>query len=1058
MKYSFSDGSPSYEVAAFCAAFALCLLVASRPAVRRILGGWLASLDAFLWRRGLFRVDDVDAEQRRLDLVRIALGALASWRMARELVLAPAEDPTLVSVQVLSLALSLMIAFGVATPVVAALHMLLLNLIFDNLTSASNVGSQVQAMILLVLVFAPAGRTRSVDALLLRRDDRFGAAWRRLYAPWGHLTAERAALLRWGALLCYAAVSFHSGLLHALDRAWATGYLSGWVLLSDVTNPKFHAIADRLYQLSPFLFVNLSRVATYSLLGWLLLLLPLVLWGGVVRTAAIVYGLLFFSQAAFVMPFQMLGWFEFLLWALLFWDGRLPPLPRWLRRAGDAVVAMSTPARVAVRAWLPHRPGAVAAVTAGPFPRSDRLFHAAMLSLAVLLAAFFMRLPLLRDLPVGSAVAAVSRDALGQAPLVFGIGPLSVLNGNDLRMLRITFETYWTEGDAPISDTRLVNAGTADSLAYAVTKELQLMAYYGEVCGEEVVDSVLATRYARNYRPIGQHGPTYFHTQFFTTDWPTESDFAGYKYAPVVRRPTCLVSVNADTLKLERVQYSTASSEVITRRYNLPFRIHPESVPLLGRFPCREEKDRIAAWFDSEWYGLRHSKLAPLVDGLMEDKVGYTDATCFADVQKILATFPLDSDPRVIDPGADCTADLALAEAYYDRVFDGPLRAWTVGLINRATIAYARGDAETCLLAAIEVRRAYLRSLGAPGSEPMARLPGVAAPSPPFRVRPDTIPLLEQFPCRAEVARTRAWGERLRAAPHGPPAAKVAARLDRPGLEADPIECFVEVEATDRELDLNWHAGNPPPNGAPCAADLALAEAYGGVRGLDGIEGHLRAARLAAASGDDAACILAAADVRRGYLALLDPAYAADGRIEAATRDIGLPFPIFPKGVPLVERFPCRAEAERIAWWYDRPDLVARGDRAPAASAALRRAADGGDPAVCLAAVLEVSSRMDLTWSEDHPPPPGTACAREAQLAATYFDAVFSDRFRSEAKALLEDAQAARKRGDDRACVTATNNIRRVYLAGLGAPASIYELAADPLWVGARPSGDYPGS
>ena len=60
-------------------------------------------------------------------------------------------------------------------------------------------------------------------------------------------------------------------------------------------------------------------------------------------------------------------------------------------------------------------------------------------------------------------------------------------------MLRITFEMSWTQGDTPISGGQMVNFGTADSLAYAVTKQLQLMAYFGEVCGEDVVDGLPAS-------------------------------------------------------------------------------------------------------------------------------------------------------------------------------------------------------------------------------------------------------------------------------------------------------------------------------------------------------------------------------------------------------------------------------------------------------------------------------------------------------------------------------------------------------------------------------------
>ena len=1048
LPYAFSDGSPVYEVAAFWAVFALSALVVSVPPVRRVIAASLARLAGFLVRRGLFRVDDVDAEQRRLDLVRIVVGILATWRMLLELGVAPAQDSALVvPLQYLALALSMMLALGLATPLVAALYMVLLNLVFDNLATASNLGSQVQAMILLVLVFAPAGRTRSLDALLLRRGDRVGATWRRLYAPWGRLTPERAAILRWCALVSYAAVAFHSGLLHALDQDWASGLLSAWVLLSDTTNPRFHELADALYRASPFLFVNLSRVATYSLLAWLLLLLPLILWGGVPRAIAIGYGLAFFAQAAFVVPLQMLGWFEYLLWALLFWDGRLLPLPTWVRRP----IAAAAGRWRAVDGWPSPGPGRLAAPPAagGAAPAltrgADRLYHASALSLVVLLAAFLVRLPTVKDLPAVVPLAEASHELVGQAPLTYGIGPLSVLNSRDLRMLRISFEMYWTEGDTPISDGYPTTLGTTDSEVYAMTAYLRSMALSGEICGEELVNGLLATRYGRDGQPVGLGDDVYFHTQFFMTDWPTEADLAAYRYVPVVRRPTCIVSLDADTLEVARIQYFDASAEVLERRYDLPFDVNPDGVPLLGRFPCDEEKARIGTWFDTTWYAAKYPAAGPLVSRLMEDKYGYNPSACFADVERVLASFPLDRDPlRATDPGTVCTPDLTLADAYYDRVFDGPLRAWTLGLVNRATIAHARGDEVTCLLAAIDVRRAYLRSLGAPPPDSDLGLPAVSAPTPPFRVRPDTIPLLEQFPCRSEVVRMRWWGERLGAAPNGRAATDVLARLAQPAIFDDPIECFAEVEAARRELGLDWHAGSLPPARASCDVDLPLARAYGKIPGIGQVGGRVREAEAAAATGDHVACILASSDVRRAYLATLDESYATDGQIADATRDAGLPFPVFAESARLVERFPCRAEAERIAWWYDRPNVVRRGGGAPAALDRLWQVASQDDPTTCLAAVLRFSTSMDLSWRHGYQPPARTTCAQDLDLAATYYNAVFNDRLRAETQGLIEQAVAARVRGEDATCMLASAAIRRVYLGAIGAPASIYELAADP--------------
>ena len=73
MYTTFSDGSPVVELLIFCATFAACLTLAqwkpAASAIDRVLGR-----TAVFLRKRIFLIDDVDTEQRRLDLIRIVFG------------------------------------------------------------------------------------------------------------------------------------------------------------------------------------------------------------------------------------------------------------------------------------------------------------------------------------------------------------------------------------------------------------------------------------------------------------------------------------------------------------------------------------------------------------------------------------------------------------------------------------------------------------------------------------------------------------------------------------------------------------------------------------------------------------------------------------------------------------------------------------------------------------------------------------------------------------------------------------------------------------------------
>ena len=63
------------------------------------------------------------------------------------------------------------------------------------------------------------------------------------------------------------------------------------------------------------------------MIAWELLLLPFVLLGAFTRNIVVVWGLLFFLVSTFVLQLGWLPYYEYVFWAVLFWQGAslMPP-------------------------------------------------------------------------------------------------------------------------------------------------------------------------------------------------------------------------------------------------------------------------------------------------------------------------------------------------------------------------------------------------------------------------------------------------------------------------------------------------------------------------------------------------------------------------------------------------------------------------------------------------------------------------------------------------------------------------------------------------------------
>ena len=167
------------------------------------------------------------------------------------------------------------------------------------------------------LALLPAGTTLSLDAWL-RRQGRAGAPIRLLYSGWGAASTERAQVARLLPLLAYAAISLASALQHLHEPEWRAGEMVGLLMLLPVMNPSSYEVFGWFSQRAPDTYRALSAIATYGMLAWQVLMIPLLLTSRYTRLLATFWGISFFIASEQLLNIKMLGGFEYVLWALIF--------------------------------------------------------------------------------------------------------------------------------------------------------------------------------------------------------------------------------------------------------------------------------------------------------------------------------------------------------------------------------------------------------------------------------------------------------------------------------------------------------------------------------------------------------------------------------------------------------------------------------------------------------------------------------------------------------------------------------------------------------------------
>jgi len=1006
--YAFSDGSPFYELSVAVALFVLCLALAKFPPIGRAIDRGLGSLASFLRRRGLLAVDDPFVEQRRVDLVRILFGTIYCWSAWRDFLGAIASDDSrFVGLQATNLSLSALILVGLFTPVSALVLAFLLNLILDNLSGSSNLGSMVAATVATALAFVPAGRSLSVDAWLLRRGGPAGGVVRRLYGAWGPLTTERATIVKGAAFLAFAAISLHSALLHLRDPAWTSGYVNTWLLLSRRTNPGYFEQIQAVYALSPVLYIIISRLSTWATLLWEVAMLPLALLGRWPRMFVVVWGFFFFVAAVVVLRLRLLGWFEGALWVLLFWkcwklnvDGRDRVVVQATVRASGiielvrvvdlfGVIEVAEPPGRMARPTPPdkHAPAGPCSLIGVDRDGRARTGYDVLILLSWRILLLLPLWPLL---------------VLGR---LGGIGP---------RLYRMWLNRAW----APGSDARAADR-MADAEAVSGRGPVPISVRHGEVPAR-----------SSEMRPasVGR-----------SPDGDRPTDLSSAPGGAAVVRAFVLslfILVVAFAVRLPSVSEqpglrdAAALSNRLIGSAPLVFGIGP--VDVFNGIHLKTMRLSYYGWwtdgtnrFEDLQAMLPHiSTTDTYVNlGFLVRMVENRQLCGDPDYRQYIAGIGKKYAPLAIPAGHNGPLLYHVLHLYYDLPLESELRAyqyvslrdvvvcqWTVNLTAGESTGDMVAPKFTSDGAAV-YRREY---------------------SLPFDVPADRLPSLDRFPCAAEAARLAWWFDRPELAPRGPDAEKLVGEALADLQFKNPIECFAQIQAALGVLDVDWRADHPPPD-ASCAADLALATTYYDGVFDDRLRGQTRlaheVAEVAGESRSAQGCLVAAATVRRAYLADLGAPHA-NATLDVAAITAGLPFTPRAERLPLLYRFPCQEEAQRLAWWFDRPNLAPRSDEATPLVVRALTDLRWKNPVQCFSDIDVALRAVDLDWSAAHPAPVAP-CEIDLELADAYVEAMRDASLSERVATMLERARAAKVRDDPAACLMATAEVRRAYVEAL---------------------------
>jgi hypothetical protein len=682
---------PTYALIAAGVVF-LTLTVLAAPKAHAALEQLVSRLARWMRRVGCFPNDDVTVELLRLDLLRIILAGCLLYRFWPEFVLFRATgNLTSQMAAGTGLLLSGALLFGVATPVAGLALAFLLNLVLDFFSGNESLGSMVVANCLIPLAIAPAGTTISVDSVLLRARGTVGGLMRGLYALWGPPTLDRIQVGRFLALMAFGTITLYSAVKHLASPTWTNGAATGVILLSPIASPSWAPFSERFYQHAHTAYVLFSTVSTYGMLLWQLLLLPLVFLNRWTRRFAIVWGLLFFAFSTYVLHLKTLGVYEFVLWAIIFWNGQ--PVPAgvyrrvWARfdRRGDSIVPD-----------VPFQSGLAAGI---------------ITSFAFLWGAFLV------DCVLPLAPELVGRSHR-RAPLVFGMGPVNVFNEVDLQLFR---NHAIARRHEPSGSESRVSFRPSEAVDRALTLRLVQDVDEPVFCDPEFARMWFES-YAQTLPAPDPDRASVFSMEFLSWTRPTNTELRSLRKIKIAWETMCTVTLDLHRPKALSITYfpaavsrwprprddSRADPAVTTNPPIWPTSVH--ELNLAGRFPCDLEVVSATNWSSTS----RAASTKAVGTALRQMSSGQRrgPVPCLAGYRALVTELALvdGTDPNV-NPTGTCESELAIAEFYNRALVDDPLQTMIAAHATSARAAAQRGDVAACRTAVGKVRDVYFRAV-----------------------------------------------------------------------------------------------------------------------------------------------------------------------------------------------------------------------------------------------------------------------------------------------------------------------------------------------------------
>ena len=249
MVNAFSDGVPAYEFLVFLTLTSMFAVALQSPVVSRWAAGAQKALAEFVRNRQALPEQDLFADLRVLEAVRIAAGSMAAFRYGEIVWTSLLYGSSVPFAAAVAAGLALLVAVGLFTPIATVALMASANILVDNALGASTLGTQVLSMILLIIFLAPAGRTLSLDAILARTK-RSGRVIHAMHRWTGPPSSDRLLVVKILALFAYYCVCLYSAFWHLRDPAWTSGLVIAWVLLSPAHNLTLSDVVVRLYEWS----------------------------------------------------------------------------------------------------------------------------------------------------------------------------------------------------------------------------------------------------------------------------------------------------------------------------------------------------------------------------------------------------------------------------------------------------------------------------------------------------------------------------------------------------------------------------------------------------------------------------------------------------------------------------------------------------------------------------------------------------------------------------------------------------------------------------------------